>query len=202
MKRLTAQLKQALAALAYADAGEMLPGTDKTRVLAASRLPVSAGVPAKPPAPSPGPRPPAAVPPVSTLFAGRKQVGLYLGAALDPEVLRYAAETCQQLDAALTVITFQADDDARSLLAPYLDGLGRAGVVWRIARLSGEPRASLVRFLKGEPRMLFLVATEAGFLGQTLLSGAGRRVDLGLPIVLVATEKPASGPELPLAIGH
>ncbi len=202
MKRLTAQLKQALAALAYADAGEMLPGIDKTRVLAGSSPPIPAVAPAKAPAPSPGPRPPAALPPVSTLFAARKQVGLYLGAALEPEVLRYAAETCQQLDAALTVITFQTEDTARSLLAPYLDGLGRSGVVWRIARLSGEPRASLVRFLKGEPRMLFLLATEAGFLGQTLLSGAGRRVDLGLPIVLVATEKHGSGTEFPMAVGH
>ncbi|MCU0935013.1 MAG: hypothetical protein MUF66_02830 [Gammaproteobacteria bacterium] len=201
MKRLTAQLKQALAALAYADAGEMLPGTDKTRVLAASS---PAAAPAKATVPSPGPRPPAVVPapPVSALFAGRKQVGLYLGVALDPAVLRYAADTCRQLDAALTVITFQPEDTARSLLAPHLAELGRDGVVWRIARLSGEPRPSLTRFLKGEPRMLFLVATEAGFLGQTLLSGAGRRVDLGLPIVLVATDAHGPAPELPRAVGH
>lgn len=201
MKRLTAQLKQALAALAYADAGEMLPGTDKTRVLAGAGRPAA---PAASTAPSPAPRPPAAVlgPAVSALFAGRRQVGLYLGASLDPAVLRYAADTCRQLDAALTVITFQTEDTARSLLAPYLDELGRDGVVWRVARLSGEPRPSLVRFLKGEPRMLFLVATEAGFLGQTLLSGASRRVDLGLPIVLVATDRHGSGPELPMAVGR
>jgi hypothetical protein len=73
------------------------------------------------------------------------------------------------------------------MLDPYLDELGRAGVVWRIARLRGEPRASLARYLKGEPRMLFLVATEAGFLGHSLLARGGARVDLGLPVVLVAT---------------
>jgi hypothetical protein len=47
-----------------------------------------------------------------------------------------------------------------------------------------------------------LVATEAGLLGQTLVSGAGRRVDLGLPIVLVATDRHGSGPELPMVVGH
>jgi hypothetical protein len=186
MKRLTAQLKQALAALAYADAGEMLPGTEKTRVLGRAGRGPTTSASVQPPAPPP----PVALPPpaVSPLFAGRKQVGLYLGASLEPAVLRYAAETCRQLDAALTVITFQSEDTARSLLAPYLDELGRDGVVWRVARLSGEPRTSLVRFLKGESRLLFLVATEAGFLGQTLVSGTGRRIELGLPIVLVATD--------------
>lgn len=190
MKRLTAQLKQALAALAYADAGEMLTGSEKDRVLGRDgqltppSATTAAGVPPR------APRRPVAVPPapVSGLFAGRKQVGLFLGASLDPAVLRYAADTCRDLDAALTVITFQTEDTARALLNPYLSELGSQGVVWRIARLSGEPRSGLVRFVKGEPRLLFLVATEAGFLGHTLISGAGRRVELGVPIVLVATD--------------
>jgi hypothetical protein len=197
MKRLTAQLKQALAALACADAGEMLTGSEKDRVLRAGELSSPAALRSAPAAPPPAPRPAAALPPpaVSGLFAGRKQVGLYLGASLDPAVLRYAADTCRQLDAALTVVTFQSEETARALLGPYLAELGRDGVVWRIARLSGEPRASLMRFVKGEPRMLFLVATEAGFLGHTLLSGAGRRIDLGLPIVLVATDHAPREPE-------
>jgi len=203
MKKLTVQLKEALAALAYADAGEMLSGSEKDRILrvAVPAAPSTAVPLQHPGAPAgtssltamPPPQPP---PAVTGLFAGRKQVGLYLGASLDGAVLRYAAETCRELDAALTVVTFQSEDRVRALLAPYLDKLGRDRVAWRIARLSGEPRASLVRYLKGEPRMLFLVATESGFLGHTLLSGAGRRFDPGLPVVLVATEHtpPAPGP--------
>ncbi len=184
MKRLTAQLKKCLDALAYADAGEMLSGVDKDRVL---------GIPAKPgpaaPATTPvSPRPAAKVTPLPGLT---HQVGVYLGATLDPAVVRYAADTCREMNAALTIVTFQSETTARELLEPHLSELSRAGVVWRIARLQGEPSSSLARYLRHERRMLFLVCSETGFLGHEMRGGGGRRMDLGLPIVLVTAEDQA-----------
>lgn len=189
MKRLTAQLKKALAALAYADVGEMLPGMDKDHVL---------GISAKPgPAATPAPLPPRPLAKVSPLPSLNGQVGLYLGATLDPAVVHYAADTCREINAALTVVTFQSEGRVRELLAPHLAELGREGVVWRIARLRGEPRSSLARFLRHEPRMLFLVCSESGFLGHAVRSGVGRRMDFGLPIVMVTAEENAPTSERP-----
>jgi hypothetical protein len=188
MKRLTAQLKKALAALAYADAGEMLPGVDKDQVLGISAKPGSAA-----PATTPvSPRPAAKVTPLPGLT---HQVGLYLGATLDPAVVRYASDTCREMNAALTIVTFQSENTARELLEPHLSELGRACVVWRIARLQGEPRSSLTRYLRHERRMLFLICSEAGFLGHEMLGGGSRRMDLGLPIVLVTAEDQARPPK-------
>jgi hypothetical protein len=184
VKRLTAQLKKALAALAYADAAEMLPGVAKDRVLGI----LAKSGPAAPDATSVAPRPAAKVTPLPGLA---HQVGLYLGATLDPAVIRYAADTCREMNAALNIVTFQSENTARELLEPHLSELGRAGVVWCITRLQGEPHSSLARYLRHERRMLFLVCSEAGFLGHEMRGGASRRMDLGLPIVLVTAEDQA-----------
>jgi hypothetical protein len=195
MKRLTAQLKKALAALAYADAGEMLPGRDKNRVLGISAKP-------RPAAPAPAPVPPRPRVEAAPQPSLNGQVGLYLGATLDPAVVHYAADTCREINAALTVVTFQSEDRARELLEPHLAELGREGVVWRIARLRGEPRTSLSRFLRHEPRMLFLVCSESGFLGHAVRSGVGRRMDFGLPIVMVTAEENAPTMERPRIVAR
>ncbi|MEY6433502.1 hypothetical protein ABC977_13935 [Thioalkalicoccus limnaeus] len=187
MKRLIAQLKKALAALAYADVGEMLPGIDKDRVLGMSVKPV----PATPTATSMLLRQAATVTPLPGL---RQQVGLYLGATLDPAVIRYAADTCREIQSTLTLVTFQSEDTVRELLAPHLPELEGAGVPWRIARLQGEPHSSLVRYLRQERRMLFLACSDAGFFGHEVRGGGRRRMDFGLPIVIVRAE----GTALPL----
>jgi hypothetical protein len=182
MRKLTDQLKKALSALAYANAGEMLPDRDKDRLLVDDKPPRAKAM---------APAPMRAVAPAPAVAAPslNGQVGLYLGASLDSAVVEYAAQTCKQLNTALTIVTFQPEDKARELLAPHLAELGREGVVWRIARLQGEPQSSLPRYLRSEARMLFLVCSESGFLGHTVRSGTARRMDFGLPIVLVTADQ-------------
>ena len=171
--KLTKQVKKALAALAYADASELLSGAEKERVLRGQGKAGDA-----PPRPA-KPAPTAGVPSIQT------QIGLYVGASLDEPVVRYVADSCKRLNAVLTLVTFQSKEATRALLAPYQAELGRDGIAWRIVCLSGEPRQALERYLRRESRMAFLACSESGFLGHIVLAD-GRRPDLGLPLVVVA----------------
>ena len=172
--KLTKQVKKALAALAYADASELLSGAEKERALRGRGEADEA-----PARRRPAPAPSTPVPSIQT------QIGLYVGATLDEPVVRYVADSCRRLNAVLTIVTFQSKEAARALLAPYQAELGRDGIAWRIVCLSGEPRQALERYLRRESRMAFLACSESGFLGHIVLAD-GRRPDLGLPLVVVA----------------
>lgn len=83
MKKLSQQLKQALAALAAADAGEMLTRTQKDRY-----LDDRSDAPDSP----------------------RRQVALWAGAWLSKVALDYTLSACRRLDAALTVVHPEGTD--------------------------------------------------------------------------------------------
>ncbi|MDO9225701.1 MAG: hypothetical protein Q8M09_19560 [Pseudomonadota bacterium] len=89
MKKLSQHLKQALAALATADAGEMLTRRQMERVL---RNHDEHGGPAVPP---------------------RRQVALWAGATLSKAALDYALSACRRLDAGLTVLHAESANPAR-----------------------------------------------------------------------------------------
>ncbi len=86
MKALNQHLKQALAALATADAGEMLNRRQMARVLRAR------GGPAVPP---------------------RRRVALWAGAGVSDATLDYALSTCKRLDAGLAVLHAEGADTTR-----------------------------------------------------------------------------------------
>lgn len=171
--KLTQEIKRILSALAYADVGENLTRRQKDSVLSNSHQIVG--------------KPAVSKTEVSVAQAPRPQVALYLGGELAAEAMQYVMQTCARLRHGLTVMTFQSESDAQSLLAPYQDALATAGIKLRIVVLSGDPTASLARALNRRPEVAFLVCNEAGFFGHGLLNGA--HSGMPVPVVLVAANE-------------
>jgi hypothetical protein len=173
--KLTDDIKRMLNALAYANAGDYLTLPQKDRVLQGCPAPVSAestaaAVPVAPP-------------------ARRLHVGLYLGSELSAYVMQYVTQTCARLRHDLTVLTFESETEARSLLAPYQAMLNKAGTGLSFVVISGEPPAALAGALRRRPEIAFLVCNEAGYLGHSLMAGTQGKHVMPVPVVMVATNE-------------
>jgi len=156
MKPLSEQLKQALAALACADAGEMLSRRDMGRVLGDGPAAEQAG------------------------RGGRREVVMGLGPLLPGSVIRYALGVCQRLDADLCVLAEDAEAAYRQL-DPYRAQWQRAGISCRTEAVTG-PR-SVRAYFDHHPQVLFAVSggndpLHAAFAGR-------RNAKPPVPIVLV-----------------
>lgn len=165
--KLTAEIKRMLNALAYANAGELLPSRQKYRVIAGGTAPTAASEPM--PATKSGP-----------------QIGLYLGSEVSDDIMQYVIQTCIRLKHGLTVLTFQSEADARALLKPYQAELDAAHIGVQLNVLSGEPPAALVHALRKRPEIAFLICNESGYLGRSLLKGLVRQETFPVPVVMVA----------------
>lgn len=170
--KLTSEIKRMLNALAYANAGELLPSRQKYRVIAGGTAPMPAIEPM--PAAKTGP-----------------QIGLYLGSELPNDVMQYVIQTCARLKHGLTVLTFQSESDARALLKPYQAELDDAHIGVQLSVLSGEPPAALVHALRKRPEIAFLICNESGYLGRSLLKGLVRQEAFPVPVVMVAANETA-----------
>lgn len=173
--KLTQEIKRMLNALAFADAGEGLTLSQKTRYLnknsdAGNTMPVAA--PAQP-----------------HTTSERQQVALYMGSELPADMMHYVMQTCERLKHGLTVLTFQTDSTASELLAPYADELASAGIAMKTVVLSGDPVSGLARYLRRHPEVAFLACKETGYLGRSFLNGTQRQDVLPVPVVLVATHE-------------
>jgi hypothetical protein len=187
MKKLTEAMKQMLDALAFAHAGELLSGREKTRVLSRN----SGAIKIAPAAPKP-------------LKAGAaskaRRVALYLGSELPPEVMDYVIQTCSRLQHELTVLTFESENTGRALLDPHQQALDAAGVEMELVTLSGEPIPGLRRYLRSHPEVAFLACKDVGYLGRSYLNGSQGKNALPVPVVVVTTTAEVSGaPEQPAA---
>ncbi len=127
------QIKQAIDALAYADAGEPLG----PRAMYAALNPGHATSPLSP-------KP----------YAGRKLVALGVGDSLPAEVMSYIIGTCRRMDADLLLITEDATR-VRALLAPYLSDL--EGIQCLAEEVPGASRRAVVRVLQQNSNVLFAV---------------------------------------------
>lgn len=173
--KLTDDIKRMLDALAYANAGDYLTLPQKDRVLKGCPAPASAESTATVAPLAPPPR--------------RPHVGLYLGSELSPEVMHYVTQTCVRLRHDLTVLTFESETEAHSLLAPYQAMLDKAGTGLSFVVVSGEPPAALARALRRLPEIAFLVCNEAGYLGHSLMAGTQGKHVMPVPVVMVATNE-------------
>lgn len=170
--KLTQEIQRMLNALAHANAGENLTRRQKDRVLAGGAAPVIEPTP-------------------HATHANGSQIGLYLGSELSPDVMNYVVQTCGRLRHDLRVLTFQSENDAQALLAPYRDSLVAAGIGVELSLLTGEPPAALVHALRKRPDVAFLICNETGYLGRSLLKGSVRRETIPVPVVLVAARDSA-----------
>lgn len=169
--KLTQDIKRMLNALAYANAGDYLTPSQKSRALS-------------------GTRPAKAAPTVQTNTGARPQVGLYLGSEFTTEAMHYVVQTCARLRYGLTVLTFLSEAEAQALLTPLRPLLDAAGIELRLAVVSGEPPAALASALRRRPEVAFLVCNEAGYLGHGLISGSQRQGGMPVPVVLIAAQAP------------
>lgn len=179
MKKLNETLKQMLDALAYAHAGEYLTPREKARVLSQEKgtaqqqveevlEPIQAGARSK-----------------------ARRVALYLGSELPPEVMDYVIQTCMRLRHELTVLTFESESTARSLLQPHQANLEAAGVEMKLVNLSGKPVAGLARYLRSHPEVAFLACKDSGYLGRSYLHGTQPKNAIPVPVVVVTTGEQA-----------
>ncbi len=166
--KLSQEIKRMFNAMAYANAGDYLSPSQKSRALA--------DVPAAPPQPRAT---------ATASDAPRPQVGLYVGSELSADVMQYVAQTCSRLRHGLTVLSFQNAEDVEALLAPHRPLLETAGVELRLVIVAGEPPAGLAQALRRRPEIAILVCNESGYLGHGLLNGTQQSA-LPVPVVLVA----------------
>lgn len=126
-----------------------------------------------------------------TLKPGQ-QIGLYLGSELSPDVMQYVIATCMQFSVKLTVLTFQSESDARTLLKPYQTKLNDAHIDVQLAVLGGEPPAALIQALRKRPEIALLICNEFGYLGRSLKKGIVRQEAFPVPVVLIGGNETAS----------
>jgi len=165
MKRLADQIKQALDALAYADAGEPIGRRAKYAALNPGREDDTA--------------PPEAAP-------GRKLIALGVGASLPAEVMTYVSGACRRMQADLLLISEDADR-VRTLLAPYLDDL--RGIQCQTEELPGASRRAVVNVLRQRSSILFAVTGSADDPVHALLRGRRGLFEAKTPVPVVMVGK-------------
>ncbi len=172
MHSLWKQITRAADALAYADAGELLPLTEKEAVL---------GVPPPPP-PVPRPEGPK---------ARRQRVALVAEKGIGVAALRYALDVCERLDADLEVLTAGALPDVGrrvELVRQHRD------VSYRVVRFGEHFLTQVARYAWNTGGLLFLVATAEDGLAERVASrGNGTlNVPSSVPWVLVTESRNAA----------
>ena len=182
MKSLTQELKRALAALASAEAGEMLSRRDKMSWLESS-----------------GPRSDAArsddAPGAVTRAASirpNRQVALELGERLSAAAVDYALGLCRRMEAGLALLTGDTNDRARSVVAPHVRRLEGSGVAWSVVSLAGTGRGDLESYIHDNPQVLLMVSSSTDDMLQRLVGpGQRRRRTRGLQVPLVVLAQDA-----------
>lgn len=167
MKRLADQIKQALSALALADAGEV---SGRYRMEAALN-----------PSPSSLPVAPAA-------SSSRKLIALGVGATLPAPVMEYVIGVCRRMQADLLLLT--RDPTAlRALLAEYLPAL--EGIACEAETLGAANRRAVLRVLQSRSSVLFAVSGTADDPVRSLVRGRRGLFDSATPVPVVVVGEPA-----------
>ncbi len=182
MKRLADQIKQALSALAQADAGEV-SGRYRMEAALNPSPSNSSSSPAAPPASSP-----------------RKLIALGVGTTLPAPVMEYVIGVCRRMQADLLLIT---TDPAglRDLLAEHLPAL--SGIACEAEELGAASRRAVLRVLQRRSSVLFAVSGTADDPVRSLVRGRRGLFDNTTPVPVVvvgeqaAAEKSRAGKDSP-----
>lgn len=166
MKRLADQIKQALSALAQADAGEV---SGRYRMKAALNPPAT---PAAPPAASP-----------------RKLVALGVGATLPAPVVEYVVGVCRRMQADLLLLTTDPTG-LRALLAEHLHALN--GIACEAEELGTANRRAVLRVLQRRSSVLFAVSGTADDPVRSLVRGRRGLLDNDTPVPVVVVGEQAA----------
>jgi len=175
MKKLTEAVKQMLDGLAFAHAGEHMSMQEKTSMLEQKLTAMDNGEAITPDFAA------------SRSKSAARRIAIYLGSELPAEVMEYVIQTCSRLQHELSVLTFQSETTARTLLSPHMGALDAAGIDVEVATLSGDPVTGLNRYLRGHSEIVFLACKDSGYLGRSYLNGTQRKNALPVPVVVVTT---------------
>lgn len=175
MKRLADQIKQALSALAQADAGEV---SGRYRMEAALN-----------PSPLNPPSPPAA----PSAASPRKLVALGVGATLPAPVIEYVIGVCRRMQADLLLLTTDPAS-LRALLAEHLPALH--GIACEAEELGTANRRAVLRVLQRRSSVLFAVSGTADDPVRSLVRGRRGLFDntTPVPVVVVGEQAAAEKP--------
>lgn len=171
MSVLTESLKQMLDGLAYQDAGEFLTPSQKTAALSlGSKIKPTQRVVVTEPAP---------------VVESRRRIGLFIGSDLSPDVMEYITQTCTRMQNDLTVLSFESEPVIRDLMSPYHEALKMAGIDFRLVTLGGNTISQLARYLGNHPEISFLACKEAGYLGNSYVTGHQKKNEMPVPVVVI-----------------
>ncbi len=171
MKRLADQIKQALSALAQADAGEV---SGRYRMEAALN-----------PSPLSSPAPAAAAPLTNS---PRKLIALGVGATLPAPVMDYVIGVCRRMQADLLLLTHDPMG-LRALLVEYLPALD--GIACETEALGAASRRAVLRVLQNRSSVLFAVSGTADDPVRALMRGRRGLFDSATPVPVVVVGEPS-----------
>jgi hypothetical protein len=171
MNRIADQIKQALSALAQADAGEISGRYRMEQAL--NPQPIQSPVPDAP---------------------RHRFIALGLGDSLPPQVMEYVLGACRRMNADLLLVARDAQA-AAYLIDPWLPQLG--GIHCEVEELPDASRGAVIRVLARRSGVLFAVSGGPDSPVARLVNGrrgllAGKSP---VPVVLV-TDHPQSAPSL------
>lgn len=181
MRSLTRELKRALAALASAEAGELLSRREKMSWLGGPAAPGHAATAV----PAPG-----AVTRAASIRPDR-QVALGVGERLSAAAVDYAIGLCRRMEAGLALLNGDTPERARSILAPHLRRLESSGVAWIVVSLPGEGPDGLERYIHDNPQVLLMVSSSSDDMLQRLAARGQRKCrgkGLQVPLVVLAQD--------------
>lgn len=149
--KLTEQLKKALSALAYAEAGEMLSAREKWQTL----VPDSTAM--------------ASRPDLGKAISPRKLVALSLGSATSRSAVQYAISVCQRMGADLSVLCASVRV-AETVLSMHQEAIGAASITCRTVVISGNHARTIKQYLQTHPQVMFIISSSADDPVQALIS--------------------------------
>ena len=178
MSVLTEALKQMLDGLAHQDAGELLTPSQKTAEFArGTKIKPSQVVVETEPAP---------------VVESRRRIALFAGSDLSPDVMEYITQTCTRMQHDLTVLSFESEQVAQELLAPYREELDAAGIDIRLVTLGGNSILQLAHYLGNHPEISFLACKESGYLGSSYVTINQKKKEMPVPVVVIVERKEAA----------
>lgn len=149
--KLTEQIKQALSALAHAEAGEMLSRREKLQTL----IPDSSAQ--------------AQSEDIYKTSGTRKMVALSLGSDPANAAVRYAVSVCHRMGADLSVLC-DSTRAAASVLARYQDAFAAANITCRTVGISGNRERAIKQYLQAHSELIFVVSSGSDDPVQALIS--------------------------------
>ncbi len=152
MTKLSDEIKRALSALAYQDAGEHLTTRDKIELLGdGSESQITAESEKRS---------------VSNPAASNKRIALLIDGSNSESAVTYAIETATRLEVKIDLLTHSVTDD--EIYKELDQRISDAGILSRRIPLANEKYDGILSYLNTTPALIFLIASVNDTIAKTL----------------------------------